>query len=86
MMIFIRPTQLSSDAPVPMTQDFLLEHYENAPSTVDGEQGKFVISFDVNAPYLLPRGTYAAILFTDQPNEEKDIAVVVKSSEKLDIK
>ncbi|XP_064614141.1 LOW QUALITY PROTEIN: calpain-2 catalytic subunit-like [Liolophura sinensis] len=82
----VKVYQLSSDAQVPMTQDFLLEHYEKVPTTVDGEQGKFVISFDVNAPYLIPRGTYAAILFTDQPDEEKDIAVVVKSSEKLDIK
>jgi hypothetical protein len=68
-----------------MNIDQVYDKYESAVADIEGDNGKFVQGWDVDACYLLNPGQYTMLLHLNDPGEEKTYALVVKSSQPLQI-
>ncbi|KAH9503245.1 hypothetical protein Btru_068552 [Bulinus truncatus] len=82
----IRIYKVSEGYQPPLTTKYLYENYSKCPTHIDGDQSKFIISWDVDVRYLLPAGKYIALIHLDEPNTEKPFSILFKSTVHITIK
>ncbi|XP_055899736.1 calpain-1 catalytic subunit-like [Biomphalaria glabrata] len=71
---------------LPLDTKYLYENYSKCPRHLEGDQSKFVISWDVDVRYLLAAGKYILLIHLDEPNTEKPFSILFKSTQHITIK
>ncbi|KAK6166904.1 hypothetical protein SNE40_023508 [Patella caerulea] len=70
---------------LPVDVDYMYHVYESCPQHIDGQQGKFVVTWDLDVKYVLPAGEYIALIHMDKPTDEAKYALLIKSKHDLNI-
>ena len=78
--------QVDNSTNPPLDINCLYDKYNDSPTATHGQQSKFMLSWDVDISYVLPPGKYVALVHMDEPNTEKEFAIVFKSTNKINIK
>lgn len=65
--------------------EYLYSKYENCMTSMNGEDGVFVMGSSAEMTFLLPPGRYNALLHTDGAGEEKAFSLVVRASCHIDL-
>lgn len=64
----------------------IVDRFDRCPATASGAQHVYVRDWSIEASYVLPAGSYALIVHTEQQDAEKHFTIRFMSSTQLQIR